>query len=111
MALTNLSDVELITNFREFVIGERENLVIQLEHIIELERRKLYLHYPSLWSYLVQECGLEEWQAERRIRGARILKRFPHLKSELESGKLNLSLLEIAQGCASREGLDDEGFL
>jgi 5-methylcytosine-specific restriction endonuclease McrA len=107
MTLSLLSDAELIANFQDLIIEEREKLVLQLEHLIELDRRKLFLHYPSLRSYLVEEHGMEEWQAERRIRAARLLKRFPELKFKLESGKLNLTLLEIGMGCAHREGLSD----
>src|SRR5688572_7182110 len=98
MTLSQLSDAELIANFQDLIIEEREKLVLQLEHITELDRRKLFFHYDSLRSYLVSEHGLEEWRAERLIRTARILKRFPDLKSKLESGQLNLTLLEIASG-------------
>jgi 5-methylcytosine-specific restriction endonuclease McrA len=93
------------------VIEEREQLVGQLLHLGELDRRKLFFHYASLRAYLVAEHGMEEWVAERRIRAARLVRRFPQLVRGLESGKLNLSLLELAQGCAHREGLDDEEFL
>ncbi|MCM2277907.1 MAG: HNH endonuclease [Oligoflexia bacterium] len=50
---------------------------------------------------------MEEWRAEQRVRAARLLKRIPEIKIGLESGKLNFTLLEIAQGCACREKLSD----
>lgn len=50
---------------------------------------------------------MEEWNAERKIRAARLLKRFPEIKEMLQSGKLNLTLLELAMGCAHREKLTD----
>src|ERR1700728_1150890 len=98
MVLSQLSDVELIENFQDLVINEREKLVLQLEHIAELDRRKLFLHYDSLRAFLVGEYSMEGWTAERRIRIARMLKRFPELKAKLESGKLNITLIELAQG-------------
>lgn len=107
MQLSKLSDSELIASFQDLVIEERERLVFTLEHIAELDRRKLFFHYSSLRAYLVEEHGLEEWNAERRIRAARMLIRFPELKEGLESGKLNLTLMELAQGCAHREKLSD----
>ena len=72
-----------------------------------MDRRKLFFHHSSLWTYVVQEYQMEESTAERRIRAARMLKRFPFLKGKLESGQLNLSLLDIAQNCTFREKLSD----
>ncbi len=107
MTLTHLSDAELVANFQDLIIEEREKLVLQLEHLVELDRRKLFFHYSSLRAYLVEEHGMEEWNAERKIRAARMLGRFPGIKEKIESGQLNLTLLEIAQGCAYREKLSD----
>lgn len=107
MQLKLLSDLELIAHFKDLLIEDRERLVATLESIIEMDRRKLFYHYPSLRSYLVGEHGMEESQAERKIRAARMLKRFPELKAKLESGKLNLTLMELAQGCAHHEKLSD----
>ena len=45
--------------------------------------------------------------AERYIRAARLLSRFPELRSKLALGSLNLSLLEYALGAAHREKLSD----
>lgn len=105
MSLLKISDPELIANFQDLVIEEREKLALQLEYIAELDRRKLFHHYSSLRSFLVEEYGMEEWNAERKIRVARLLKRFPEIKGMLQTGKLNLTLLEIAMGCAHREKL------
>jgi len=110
MSLQEVSDLELVSRFQAFVCDEREKLVLMLEHIAEMDRRKLFFHYSSLSSYLVEEHGMEEWLAERRIRAARMLKRFPEVKSKLESGKLNLTLLELTQGVAYREKLSDSEF-
>jgi 5-methylcytosine-specific restriction endonuclease McrA len=108
MKLTHLSDLELIARFRDLLIEEREKLVEALESIIEMDRRKLIFHYSSLRACLVAEHGMEESQAERKIRSARMMRRFPELKSKLESGKLNLTLMELALGCAHREKLSDD---
>jgi len=69
--------------------------------------RELFFHYSSLRSYLVEEHGMEEWQAERKIRAARLLIRFPLLEMKIQSGKMNLTLMELAQGCAHREKLGE----
>jgi hypothetical protein len=105
MSLSKLSDNELLTGFQNLIVDEREKLVHQLEFLIELSRRKLFLHYSSLSAYLVEEQGVEDWRAERLIRASNLLKRFPELKGKLESGKLNLTLQELGAGCGHREGL------
>jgi hypothetical protein len=111
MSISKMSDMELVASFSDLVIEEQGNLMAQLEHIAELDRRKLFFEYPSLRAYLVYEKGLDEWNAERRIRAARALRRLPALNALLESGKLNLSLLELGLGCVHREQLSDEATM
>jgi len=105
--VARLSDAELISFFSDLLIEGREKLVLELEIIGELDRRKCFFHYSSLRSYLVVECKMEEHTAERKIRASRMLRRFPELKEELESGRLTITHLEFAQGCAYREKLSD----
>ena len=82
-------------------------MVHQLEYLSELDRRKLSFHYPSLRSFCVAKLGMEDWEADRKIRAARALQRFPVLKSQFESGQMNLTLLELTLGVAHREKLSD----
>jgi hypothetical protein len=110
MNLKNLNDDKLMSGFSDLLIEENEKLVLQLEYLVELERRKLFLNCPSLWAFLVHEKKMDDATAGRRIHAAKILARFPSVKEKLESGKLNLSLLEIAQGVANREKLSNEDF-
>jgi len=110
MTLFKLTDSELIASFKDAVVEERENFVQQLEHIMELDRRKLFFEHASLWAYLIEEVGMEDSAAERKIRASRLLKRFPEIKELLAAGKLNISLLELALGCANREKLNDAGL-
>jgi 5-methylcytosine-specific restriction endonuclease McrA len=102
-SLSQLSDNELVASFRDVIIESQERLVLELDHFIELDRRKLFASHSSLWAYVVHEYGMEERTAERKIWAARMLKRFPELRRLLESGKMNLSLLEIIQGAVHRE--------
>jgi 5-methylcytosine-specific restriction endonuclease McrA len=50
---------------------------------------------------------MESWEAEKKIRASRILIKFPEILKDIESGKLNLTLIELARGCAAREKLSD----
>jgi HNH endonuclease len=106
--LTQLSDEALLADFQDLVINEQEKLVLQLDHIVELDRRKLSAQYPSLRAFLLAEMNLEEWRAERLIRAARLLGRFPELREKLWTGALNLSLLELALGYGHREKLSEQ---
>jgi 5-methylcytosine-specific restriction endonuclease McrA len=110
MNFKNLSDDKLMSGFSDLLIEESERLVLQLEYLVELERRKLFLDCPSLWHFLVHEKKMDDATAGRRIHAAKILARFPQVKEKLESGKLNLSLLEITHEVANREKLSDEDF-
>ena len=105
--IRRMSDDDLIASFRDLIIEERERLVEQLDHVDEMDHRKLFLHHDSLRAYLVAEFTLEEWRAEKLIRIARLFKRFDGLREMLFSGKLNFSLIEIALGYGGREKLED----
>jgi hypothetical protein len=104
-SLESRSEEQLVAEFRDLVVDERSNLARQLEVLFEMDRRKTFFHYPSLRSYLVSEHGFEEWAADRRIRIARLLGRFPEIMGLIESGRLNLTLIELALGCSHREKL------
>ncbi len=105
-----LSDSELIASFKDCVVNDRLALVRELEHLVEMERRKLFSGYSSLWACLIHEHGLDEPTADRKIRATKLLSRFPDIKDGLESGKLNISLLELAMGYAAREKLEESEF-
>jgi len=103
-----LSDDQLVEGLRDNVISEQEGLAENLEYIAELDRRKLFYHYPSLRSYLTAEFGMAEAVAEHRIRAARLINRLPWVSGKIESGKLSITHLELALGCAFREKLGHE---
>ena len=65
--ISKFSDQELIVGFQDLVIEEREKLSLTLEYIAELDRRKLFFHYPSLRSFLVEEYEQSVRDAGNRI--------------------------------------------
>ena len=107
MDLSRLSDQELVARLRDSLISEREHLLEQLFHLAEMDERKLTFHCSSLWQFLTQELGMEESQAYRRITAARMLRRFPKLATCLQSGKLNLTLVSLAEEFFRREKTPD----
>ncbi len=68
-----------------------------LAHLVEVEERRLYLRVacPSLFQFCVQRLGMSEDEACRRIRAARLAKRFPDLLVRVERGALTLSTMVL----------------
>ncbi len=53
MTLEKLKDHELVAHLSDLLIEEQERLVLQLEYLAELDRRKLFFEYSSLWQGLL----------------------------------------------------------
>jgi hypothetical protein len=97
--LSKLSDQDLIVATDSAVGREREVLINVLEHLREMDRRRLYssLGYSSLWEYAVKRLRYSEDQAWRRISAMRMLGEIPELEEKIESGVLTLTNLGLAQ--------------
>jgi 5-methylcytosine-specific restriction endonuclease McrA len=104
--LTN-EDLEL--RLKDFVKREKLLLHIILDHIKEIDRRKLYLEraYPSLFEYLVKELGYSGSAAMRRQQAARLLVDLPQLGPKIQSGSINLSQIgELCRAVKQKEKLN-----
>lgn len=97
--LLKLKDSELLSAIKVLVHDERDLLVKILQHLREIERRRLYsdLGYSSLYDYAVLELGYSEGQANRRITAMRTIKELPEVEAKIASGELNLSNVQQAQ--------------
>lgn len=93
MSLKKITDQNLHTNLKSLVVGEREMPSEILIHIVEVQRRKLYLTfgYGSLFDYLTKNIGYSNGSAQRRIDAARLSFDAPEVIKKLESGELNLA--------------------
>ncbi len=102
--LKTLSNTNLESCFKNFVLSERKITRQVLECIAEIERRKLYLenNHSSLFDYLVKDFGYSPGAAMRRIDGARLLRELPEVAEKFEKGTLTLSQATQVQR-ASRE--------
>ncbi|MCC6668381.1 MAG: HNH endonuclease, partial [Polyangiaceae bacterium] len=69
-------------------------------HLAELDRRKLYLEEAcsSLFAYCVERLGYSEDGANKRVRVARLVQRFPQVLDELASGAIHLTGLFLLSG-------------
>jgi 5-methylcytosine-specific restriction endonuclease McrA len=59
--------------------------------------------YPSLKKYLIKEMGYSQGAAERRIASAKLMKQVPVIENDLQSGKLNLTQVSLAQSAIRQE--------
>lgn len=97
--LNQISQQELRTRLIRFAGQERKLLAVIVEHIAEVDRRKLYLEwkYQSLFDYLTRELRYSESSAYRRMQAARLLHQIPELQEKIEQGELKLSQISQAQ--------------
>lgn len=103
---SKLSNFELETTLKNLVTQERKLLHVILEHIKEVDTRKLYLEcaYPSMYEYLVKELHYSGSAAMRRLEAARLLKIVPALSEKIQDGSLNLSQIgELSKAIKEKE--------
>ena len=103
--ISTLSDEELLNRTKTLVAEEKLKTQEVLDHLEEIEYRKLYLAkgYSSLLEYCVKELKYSESSAHRRISAMRLIRVIPEAKEKLESGSVNLSTLSQLHGFLKRE--------
>src|SRR5438046_10288721 len=91
-SLSHLSDHDLLQSTVALLARDRDITAELLAHIAEIDARKLYLPaaYPSMRLYCVQEFGMSEDAAQRRIHAARAARKFPVLFDAVADGRLHL---------------------
>ncbi|UOF01296.1 HNH endonuclease [Bdellovibrio reynosensis] len=85
---------------------ERKLLHVILEHIREIEVRKLYLGkaYSSIYEYLTKELGYSGSAAMRRLEAARLIHEVPVVAERIQEGALNLSQIgELSRAIKEKE--------
>lgn len=92
-SLTHVSDTALLRDLAELVVRDRVTTATLLAHIAEVDARRLYVPagYSSMHAYCVDELGLSEDAASKRIQAARAARQFPVLFIALAEGRLHLS--------------------
>lgn len=98
-SLKNISNSELVSRLERLARTERKLTHLILQHIAEIEQRKLYadLGFDGMYSYLTKGLGYSDGSAYRRLQSARLLFKIPELAEKLQEGKLNLSQLTQVQ--------------
>ncbi|MBI3200745.1 MAG: hypothetical protein HYZ29_04310 [Myxococcales bacterium] len=107
-ALSSISDRELRERLTAAVSAERMAAADVIFHLVELDRRRLYLEdaCSSLFSYCVERLGYSEDGATKRVRVARLVPRFPRVLDELASGAIHLTGLFLLSGHLTEQNAD-----
>jgi len=106
-----LKNQELIDKLQVFVSLEKKTTAEIVAVIAEVDRRKLFLDlgHTSLFSYLTTELGHTPASAQRRIDAARMLSVVPELKTDLQTGALNLMQISVvSQGLRQKKKEDSK---
>ena len=92
-ALNQLSGDELVSETKRLVREELRIGLEVLEHLREVEKRKLYLDrgHSSLFTFCIRELGDSEPQAQRRIDAMRALRDTPAIREKVRAGELNVT--------------------
>ncbi|UOF00806.1 HNH endonuclease signature motif containing protein [Bdellovibrio reynosensis] len=105
-SLSLLSNKELELRLKDLVQKERKLLHVILEHIREIDVRRLYLEkaYSSIYEYLTKELGYSGSAAMRRLEAARLLREVPQVADRIQEGSLNLSQIgELSRAIKEKE--------
>src|SRR5688500_15998798 len=91
--MKHLTDSALLDRTEHWAREERRATAQLIEHLREVERRKLYcdLGCTSLAMYCRKILKLSEASAQRRIDAMRLSETLPEVKQKLESGELPLT--------------------
>lgn len=110
-SLSRLSNSELEIRLKDLVQKERKLLHVILEHIREIDARKLYLEraYSSIYEYLTKELGYSGSAAMRRLEAARLLREAPEVAEFIQEGSLNLSQIgELSRAIKEKEKMSGD---
>ena len=91
--LKHIRNDQLLLQTKNLVQKERQINIRVLQHLQEIEKRKLYLDrgFPSLFEYAVKELGYSHSAAYRRIKSMRLCRDIPQAVSKIKTGSLNLT--------------------
>ena len=91
--LKTLTDSQLLTQIKAYVREEKKWTFKVLEHLQEIECRKVYadLGLHSLFGYCVKILKYSEAEATVRVNSIRLFKKIPAAKSKIASNKLSLT--------------------
>jgi hypothetical protein len=112
MNLKTISDEKLLIDTKHYAFEEKKNGTLVLQHIREIDARKLFasLGYSSLYDYCLRELSLSEGSAARRIQATRLIRDLPEYEKKLKDGSVHETNLGKAQVFFNREAKKKNRF-
>ena len=103
--VSGLSDRQLQQRLKELTAVEHQLEVVVIDHLRELERRRLYLSwgFSSLFDYATRELGYSEAAAWRRIKAMRLCGEVEGARERLQDGSLTLNSAALLQNAFDRQ--------
>ncbi|QDK45701.1 hypothetical protein DOM22_11355 [Bdellovibrio sp. ZAP7] len=104
--LSLVSNQDLESSLKSLVRKERMLLHLILEHIREIDARKIYLEraHSSMFHYMMSELGYSSSAAMRRLDAARMLNAVPSLADKIQQGDVNLTQVgELSRAIKEKE--------
>jgi hypothetical protein len=97
MNLKRMDDDEVLAGLSGLARDKHRNDAAMLAYIDEVERRRLFARegWPSIFAYCVEVLRLSESAAGKRIRAARLGRRFPIAVDMIAGGELTISSLNV----------------
>src|SRR5580765_4509409 len=107
--LTDVDDHELVSQLKSLVVKHRGTTAEILAHIAEMDSRRLYLPaaHPSMFSYCQTELGFSEEMAFKRIRAARMARKYPVIFAAIADGRLHVSAVVLLSKYLRRSNADE----
>ncbi len=108
-ALKSVSNRALLSGIRKLSETERKTVLSILVHLIEIDRRKLYLPlgFSSLYEFCTERLGYSESTASRRISIARCIRDYPAVYRSLSCGKVSMTNLAMVTRIMTPENVSD----
>ncbi len=107
--LKSLSDDELLARLSDVLKQSRRVEAVLVAHIAEVDRRRLFAReaVPSMFRYCTDVLHLSEAAAYRRIRAARLSRKYPVVLTMLEDGRIHLCGLALLSKHVTEANYED----
>ena len=109
--VSGLSDRHLVQQLKKLTAVEHQLEVVVIDHLRELERRRLYLSqgFSSLFDYATRELGYSEAAAWRRIKAMRLCGEVEGARERMRDGSLTLNSAALLQHTFDRQERKQSG--
>ena len=108
--IRKLSNSELLEQTEKAVLEERESTNLVLDHLREIQSRRLYarLGFSSMFEYCTQHLKYCNSGAQLRIDAMRLALELPEIKESLKKGDLSLSVIGSFQKFVRHENYKND---